>query len=280
MNAPRPTQTDGPPCARRERLPALLYRHTVLSLVGRDGNEAHRAAIPATSEALAVYLSRRLPARMVNRLNLPGLLAAGRFMGGAVALAVGIIRPILRAVAGVWDAHRRRADVRAARKHIVQHAPGVLSRRPPMEDLSIGFDGRVRLLHVHFDGATVQSWFRRTGRVDHDCQIFVHLHPQDSRVLPPSRAEHGCFCKDHFFALPIRCWRKSEVFRDDTSVGDLPAGHYRLVVGVIEVHSLERFAVDGSGAMSADLGWITIGAATSQPMKPTPQPGEVQLVHC
>jgi hypothetical protein len=113
------------------------------------------------------------------------------------------------------------------------------------------------------DGITLQGYDLGSGQVDAgetitltlywlvretpstDYQVFVHLHGDTPR--PVAQGDGPPLMGDY----PTSMWAAGEAFADPHRVllpGDLPAGEYRLVVGMYELETLRRLPrADGKG---------------------------------
>lgn len=259
--------TEGVPCFREQLLPLVYRRASFMYYRGSSRYARHReivghddvVPVPLVVDAFAMYLCRRLPAFMVARLGPLGLRRAAEFAAAWLHLASLVAKSLLRPVRFVLQ-HLRGAR---AWLHRDRHARALVKRhfvsRSPRFDVGAIFESSVALDGHEFSGRTLTLYWRRVRRYREVCQIYVHLFPEDPACLPPDRAVHGHFFKDHFPALDIADWPRNRVYRDVIDMADLPEGHYRIVVGLVRVRDVGRVNVDATGGDSIDLGWITLG---------------------
>ncbi len=267
MRAVRKHQIPGQGPICRDRLLPLVYRRATLTLYRRSGKHAARRLrvgtegilpVPSMADVWAVYLSETLPPATIMRWPPSRLfrLACGinrvcRMIYSCARLAFHIVRPAWRLQRRLRQALAEHSRVKAMdRLHFVS--------RPPVADLDVLIGGSVRLRGFTFEANVLRCFLQRVGPVPNRCQIFVHVYPEDAGLLPPDRAGHGFFCKDHDPALELSRWPRSRVYRDEVPFDDLPPGFHRVEIGVIDVSTLERMAVEGTDGSAVNLGWLRV----------------------
>ncbi len=118
---------------------------------------------------------------------------------------------------------------------------------PTMEtELNVDFGGRMRLLGCDLvrmdDKLLLKLHWRSLRRMEKDYKVFVHLFdPATERIV----AQH-----DSMPPIPTSWWEEGEVVSEEVALDltDVPAGHYRLAVGVYEPETMERLkAIDAKG---------------------------------
>ncbi|MBU0640346.1 MAG: hypothetical protein KKB50_15895 [Planctomycetes bacterium] len=272
-------QTHLPP---RERLLPLLYRVISLAYYRRSeryaryreevGSPPPLPAEPLT-DLLAVYLSQRLPARWVGRLGLDGLLRCAKTLRGVLCaagffglLGFWFVRGVFRTVRRL-GALGRGAGARAA--------PECFLKRAPVGNLNISIGQSILLRGFEYADNRLVCYFERTQPIARSCQIFVHAYPADAAALPADRIPHGQFCKDHDPVVEIQAWPRKRVYRDETWLGDLPSGDYRLEIGLVDIATLERLPMVESERSAAELGWVRVSALDEA----APEPNLIGAAH-
>ena len=124
MSSLQPEQPGGARPPFSERLLPLLYRRLSFVYYRRSERYARYLArmgtdavvpVPPIAEALAVYLSQRLPAWFVSHLGVGGLQRMGKLLALALAIGRFFARPALRLLRMVWRALKRVRAAGAAR---------------------------------------------------------------------------------------------------------------------------------------------------------------------
>ncbi|MDX2146760.1 MAG: hypothetical protein SFZ23_04490 [Planctomycetota bacterium] len=228
------------------------YRRTV--------GDANVLPVGVLSDAIAVLLARRLPASLVARLGPEGLLRVSRRIHRGLAVlggfAAGLARIALAPARWFFRGRRQRAR---ARDMATKHAQ-LFHERSPIENAPALFGSAVRL-HGYDSAAgdALTMYWSRVGPMPDPCQIFISLFPEHENLLPPERRVHGYFFKDHWPALPLPDWPRGKVYRDQTSLTDLPPGYYRVLVGWVSTRTLQRLGIDGGNTNAVELGWLRVG---------------------
>jgi len=129
-------QTEQPTRKRppfRERLLPLLYRRISFGCYRRSERYARYRAragagatppLPPIAETLAVYLSQRLPAWLVSRLGVAGLLRLAKVLAIVLALVAFSTRPAFRLLRAIWRGMRGVRTVVAARSQSREEVVG------------------------------------------------------------------------------------------------------------------------------------------------------------
>lgn len=93
----------------------------------------------------------------------------------------------------------------------------------------LGYD-----LAAETDSLTVRLYWAVAGRLERDYTTFVHLRGEESQIG-----------RDRPPPYPTSLWDAGEVVLDEVTVGDIPPGDYRLVVGLYHPPGGERLPVSG-----------------------------------
>lgn len=251
----------------REPLAPLVWRRASLAYYRRSARYSkhvqivgpgNSTAVPRFAEVLAVQLCERLPASITARLGPERALRIAERVCAAGALVKRVVWFLLWPVRVLRRSLRRRREASAKRRRERLLRAAHFAAKPPVSNVGLTLDGRVALEGFTVEENRARLFFRRRGEVEGPCQVFMHLYPEREEVLPPERRGQGYFCKDHYPAVEVRKWTTKGVFKDEVALADLPPGFYRVEVGLIEVKSLRKFPVDGTGRLSVDLGWLRI----------------------
>lgn len=249
-------------CCRR--LSFAMYRktaryHRQLVVAPQRGMAEHILPVPLLADTIAVYLSSHLPVWMVARLGHSGLVRVARgperVFKAAGRIAKYVLSPVLSL--GRWVRSRRAA--RHAEAHRKAAEARFLIDAPDGQPLNMLLDGRVMVGAVRSSPSAMYLSLRKVRPVRESIQIFAHAYPEDPAVLPEARRELGFFCKDHNPLVEASRWPKHKWYRDETWLGDLPSGYYRIEVGIIERGTLRKFPLNGTTRTSIDLGWVRVG---------------------
>ncbi len=289
----RPAREADPPRGLEsgsEPLAALICRRISLAYYrrsecyarhrGRVGPE-NALPVPSFGDVLAVYLAQRLPAWAVAGLGSDGLqrLAHGcarvAKCGKPFALAVYVIaRAGWRTLSWLRQhTPRFRRLEPAAAAAFVKGAPSAGPR--------VLLGGRVLLHGGTYAENRLCCYFQRCACVPHACQIFVHLHPAGVPVRQPDEAGTGAsyLYKDHDPVCPVPDWPRRRIYRDEISLADLPAGDYRVEIGLIDVVARERLICEETGRLAVDLGWVRVTAAVAETATPSAAPQSEDAVY-
>jgi hypothetical protein len=107
MRSPKVRQSGGARPPYREALLPLLYRRLSFAYYSRSERYARHCArvweqgempVPSLVQVLSVYLSQRLPARLVSRLGITGLRRCAKLLVAASLIARFLARPWIRLV--------------------------------------------------------------------------------------------------------------------------------------------------------------------------------------
>jgi hypothetical protein len=247
------------------RLSFATYRRTAryhrqLVIAPQRGMADHVLPVPLLADTIAVYLSSHLPMWLVARLGHGGLCRAARWIessGKAVArIAKLILSPVLACLRWLRSVRAQRAAVALRRAHEQRF----IATEPSGQRLHALLDGRIRVESAAFTPTALYLCLRTIRPVSEPIQLFAHVYPEDSSLLPESRRSHGFFCKDHNPQIEPQRWPTRQWYRDETWLGDLPPGYYRVEIGIIDRQTLRKFAVSGSARTSIDLGWVRLGS--------------------
>ncbi len=223
------------------------------------GNQ-HAPAVPLLVDTLTMYLADSLPTFAVARLGPEGIARIARGTESFVKRVGWIVRTGVTPLRwGVRKLRTGRAE-RAAHQHRKHVESLFMSATPGSRNLGVMFDGRVRLEGFKAESTRAQLWLRCVKPVHEQCQVFVHLYPENRDLLPPERRIHGYLCKDHYPVIEVKHWRDDRYFRDEIVLRDVSPGYYRIEAGLIDVATFRRFPLDGSSKTSIDLGWVRIGS--------------------
>lgn len=268
----RSESRDHAPATPRERLAPLLWRRLSLWMYRRSerfGRHRSRAApndllpVPALVDALTVYFLDRLPARTTARIGVEGCRRRARALVSVLTFGHALVRPAWLLARGAIRLARRRGE-RAAVPYFL--------RRAPIENVQVTLADRVQLCGFAFDGASIRTYWRRVTPVPHAVQIFVHLYPPGPQEMP-FRGAPQRVCKDHFPRCPLAEWPRGRVYEDVVELCDVPAGDYRVDIGMIDVVRLERFEDRLTGRTAVDLGWIRLRAPEAAASEPAQAKG-------
>jgi hypothetical protein len=247
------------------RLSFATYRRTAryhrqLVIAPQRGMADHVLPVPLLADTIAVYLSSHLPMWLVARLGHGGLCRAARWIessGKALARLIKLIlSPLLACLRWVRSVRAERSAV----AHRRAQEQRFIATEPDGQRLHVLLDGRVRVESAAFTPSALYLCLRTIRPVTEPIQIFAHVYPEDSNLLPESRRAHGFFCKDHNPLIEPQRWPTRQWYRDETWLGDLPPGYYRIEIGIIDRQTLRKFAVSGSARSSIDLGWVRLGS--------------------
>ena len=146
---------------------------------------------------------------------------------------------------------------------VLQSRPGaVLMPDQPPQPLAVDFDGRLRLAGYDVRQEANRSlalglyWQAETG-LDYDYSVFVHLRDTQGKMV--AQADHLPLSP----VYPPTLWPVGELVRERSRLQvpeDVPAGSYRLWVGVYRLDTLERLPIlgDTSGENAALLGTVEV----------------------
>jgi hypothetical protein len=141
----------------------------------------------------------------------------------------------------------------------VAHPPDV-SRTPVVADYEAGaaFGAAAEIALVGYDAPAwalpgepvrVALVWAAQAAVTQDLKVFVHLLDREDRLVAQSDG------RPVFGFYPTTQWQPGDYVRDEhlvTLPGDLPPGHYRVVVGLYAPDTGERVAAALSGALLPD----------------------------
>lgn len=246
------------------RLSFATYRRTAryhrqLVVAPQRGMADHILPVPLLADTIAVYLSSHLPMWLVARLGHGGLCRMARIIESTGKAFVRAAKFALRPITHVFRWVRTARANRAAAAIRFAQEQRFIADSPAGQRLHLLLDGRVRIESAAFTPTALYLCMRAYRPVQEAIQIFAHAYPEDASVLPESRRSHGYFCKDHNPLVEPSRWPSRKWYRDETWLGDLPAGYYRVEIGIIDRATFRKFGVSGSTRNSVDLGWIRVG---------------------
>lgn len=267
MSTAQPNQPPRSPF--RERLLPLLYRRASARYYRRSPRFARHCArvgpegtlpVPPLADALAVYLSQRLPPWFISRYGVAGVFRSAKSLAGLIGATSLIARPFFALAKLAWRGFRWLIHPPTAGPRFV--------RRAPVGNAAVTLGGRVLFRGFTYADNRLCCYFERTGPVHNASRIVVHLYPERPGVLSPEHVPLGRFCKDHDPAQPLPTWPCGRVYRDQISLADLPPGDYRVEAGVIDVVLRECLTSEENGRPTVDLGWVRV--VGTRPEAPDP----------
>lgn len=250
-------------CCRR--LSFAMYRgttryHRQLIVAPQRGLAEHVLPVPLLSNTIAVYLSSHLPVWMVARLGHGGLIRAGQLMESVAKASGSAARLVLTPLFAAFRWVRSRTSAASGAAAHAEHQTRFLIDAPDGQPLNMLLDARVMVSAVRFSPSAVYLSLRSRKQITAPIQIFAHAYPEDAATLPADRRSQGFFCKDHNPYVDPSRWPRNKWYRDEIWLADLPAGYYRIEVGIIERGTFRKYPVSGTTRTSIDLGWVRIGA--------------------
>lgn len=246
------------------RLSFATYRRTAryhrqLVVAPQRGMADHILPVPLLADTIAVYLSSHLPTWLIARLGHGGLCRAAGVIETVCKTGARAAKLILSPAFSLirWLRHRRAA--KAAHAARLAGERRFISSQATGRRLHVLLDGRIAIEAAQFSPTALYLSMRAVRDVTEPIQIFAHVYPEDVSTLPADRQEHRYYCKDHNPLIDPSRWPRREWYRDETWLGDLPPGYYRVEVGVINRQTFRKFGVGGTTSTSIDLGWVRIG---------------------
>lgn len=253
---------------RRERLLPLLWRHVSLAYyrrsarharhVQRIGSEQSLPVAPLT-DLLAVYLTDRLPARLVARLGTHGIFRLAKVLRALLSVcgALGqvgfvVLRSLFRAARALYRVFGRGGAVSP------RSSPRFL-RRSPAGNLNLSFGHGVTLCGYRCEADVLHCYFQRVANDVPPCEVFVHAYPERSSDAPVAADGQGRFLHlDHRPDPDVPVWPRGWVYHHEVRLAALPAGDYRIEIGLYDLHRRERLIIEENGRSSHDLGWLRV----------------------